>query len=139
MRKAKLQTAQQTKKKNERDTQEAEGKRNVHTLKTLRVTPSDKGGKNLAGKLLQSLVHSADSRQKFHVARGVYKFQRHKPWAQVARIVFFFFGYIPVYICILHVCDMSHELANPGRRFMYLFKSQLATTGWRRPIGCLKS
>jgi len=51
---------------------------------SLSVEPPRSGGKNLAGKLLRSMVHTAASGTRLEVARGEYKFQRHVPWERIA-------------------------------------------------------
>lgn len=38
----------------------------------------------MAGKFAQTLLHAAPSNQHVHVARGVYQFQRHRPWVASA-------------------------------------------------------
>ena len=50
---------------------------------TLRLAPPAGAGKKMAGKLAQDMVHAAASGAAFNVARGVYQFQRHPPWAKV--------------------------------------------------------
>jgi hypothetical protein len=49
-----------------------------------RLAPPGNGGKRLAGKFAQQMLHAAPSNQHLHIARGVYQFQRLRPWAASA-------------------------------------------------------
>lgn len=49
-----------------------------------RLAPPANRGKRLAGKFAQQMLHAAPSNQHLHFARGVYQFQRLRPWAATA-------------------------------------------------------
>jgi hypothetical protein len=76
--------------------------------KPQRLAPPGKGGKRMAGKFAQTLLHAAPSNQHVHVARGVYQFQRHRPWVASAASLA---GFFPVLLL---------EISRPGSRRLQL-------------------
>ena len=68
-----------------------------------RLAPPGNGGKRLAGKFAQQMLHAAPSNQHLHFARGVYQFQRLRPWAAIAASLA---GCSPsrLFACCMRIC-----------------------------------